>query len=160
MRILKAKRFLQTRLNPEVIKTYRQYGFSINGLVSSNDWEVFAAILFDETKKTNGSDLQNYEVKSAIDGSSFEYQYHKESGFDKIEEEKIVKHLFISYDKDYKNISGRIIEGKQMSEKLDLWKEGLQKNYDQGNQRYRKSISYGFVKKQGKLLFELKENEE
>jgi len=160
MNISKAKAFLRTRLNPEVIKTYKQYGFSINGLVSSSDWEVFAAILFDETKKASGSDLQNYEVKSAIDGGSFEYQYHKNSGFAKIEEDKRVKHLFISYDRDYKNISVRIIEGKQMSEKLDLWKEGLQKNYDQGNQRYRKSISYGFVKKQGRLLFELLENEE
>ena len=155
MNILEAKKFLRTRLNPKVIKTYKQYGFSINGLVSSNDWEVFAAILFDETKKNKGSDLQNYEVKSARDGESFEYQYHKNSGFDKIDEDKNVKHLFISYDRDYKNISVRIIEGKQLSQKFDSWREGLRENYDKGRQRYRKNISYGFVKKEARLLFEI-----
>jgi hypothetical protein len=160
MKILEAKTFLQTRLNPEIVKTYKQYGFSINGLVSSNDWEVFAAILFDEKKKAKGSDLQNYEVKSAGEGSSFEYQYHKNSGFDKIEEDKRVKHLFISYTKEYTNISVRIIEGRQLLQTFNLWKEGLQENYNKGKQRYRKSISHGFVKKHGRLLFEIKENEE
>jgi hypothetical protein len=155
VKILEAKAFLQTRLNPKVIKTYKQYGFSVNGLVSSNDWEVFAAILFDETKKDKGSDLQNYEVKSAINGGSFEYQYHKESGFDKIDEEKGVKHLFISYDRGYENISVRIIPGEQLSQKFDSWKEGLRENYDKGKQRYRKNISYGFVKKEARLLFEI-----
>ena len=163
MNISKAKAFLQTRLNPEIIKTYRQYGFSINGLVSSNDWEVFAAILFDETKKAKGSDLQNYEIKSSKEeGGSFEYQYHKDGGLDKIKEDKRVKHVFITYSEEYKNISVRIIEGKQLTERyFDVWEKGIQPNYAKGasNKRYRRSISRGFVKKHGRLILEINNEE-
>ena len=161
MNIKKAKAFLETRLDSKVIKTYRQHGFSLNGMISSNDWEVFAAILFDETKKASGSDLQNYEVKSAGEGGSFEYQYHKKSGLNKIKEDKRVKHVFITYSKEYKNISVRIIEGKQLTEKFfDVWEKGIKPNYATGsNKRYRKRISSGFVKKHGRLILEINNEE-
>ena len=159
MNVKEAKSFLKTRLDRTVINTYKKYGFSTNGLVSSNDWEVFAAILFDEVKKPYGSDLQNYEVKSAVCGNSFEYQYHKRSGPRKLEEDKKVKHLFITYSSDYKSISVWLMECSQLTQKFDSWAKGIQESYAQGKQRYRKNIPYGLVKEKAKLLFELVENE-
>ena len=53
---------------------YEQYGFTLQGSVGSKDWEVFAAILFnDRAKPGDGADLVHYEVKSAITKSGFEY---------------------------------------------------------------------------------------
>ncbi len=57
---------------------YEQYGFSLQGSIGSKDWEVFAAILLnDRARRGDGADLVNYEVKSAVLGGSFEYQYHR-----------------------------------------------------------------------------------
>ena len=50
-------------------------------MVMSEDWEIFASILLKAVGTTDrsGPDLGDYEVKSAVDGGSFEYQYHRNS---------------------------------------------------------------------------------
>ena len=47
----------------------------------SEDWELFASILVRDrgVSAQGGLDLEGYEVKSATHGSSFEYQYHRNS---------------------------------------------------------------------------------
>src|SRR5579864_7165982 len=47
----------------------------------SSDWEVFASILVRDLGKklAAGVDLSQYEVKSAVAGGSYEYQYHKKT---------------------------------------------------------------------------------
>ena len=48
----------------------------------SSDWEVFASMLVKDLGRKFGAgiDLANYEVKSAKQGASYEYQYHKNTG--------------------------------------------------------------------------------
>lgn len=76
---------------------YEQYGFTLQGSVGSKDWEVFAAILMgDRASPGNGADLENYEVKSALIGNSFEYQYHRNRGLEKLQDERAVDQFICS----------------------------------------------------------------
>jgi hypothetical protein len=65
----------------------------------SSDWEVFASILVKDvgTKLGKGVDLSKHEVKSAEEGGSYEYQYHKNSGKDKLREDMQKGHLFFDH---------------------------------------------------------------
>lgn len=66
-------------------------------MVMSEDWEVFASILLKSTGTTSraGPDLGDHEVKSAVDGSSFEYQYHRKSWQGKLAADREAGHVFI-----------------------------------------------------------------
>lgn len=76
---------------------YRKYGFSLQGSVGSKDWEVFAAILLnDRARRGDGADLVNHEVKSAVIGGSFEYQYHRNRGLNKLTDDRDVDHIFVA----------------------------------------------------------------
>ena len=56
------------------------------GAAMSSDWEVFASILVRDVGKklAAGIDLSQHEVKSAFDGGNYEYQYHKNTGREKL----------------------------------------------------------------------------
>ena len=83
--------------NKEKQKLLEMHGFSIPGSVSSSDWELFAAILVGRKAAAGyGADLEGLEIKSAQMGSSFEYQYHKHTGLEKLKDDMKVNHLFIS----------------------------------------------------------------
>lgn len=141
---------------------YEEYGFKVAGSVLSRDWELFAAILLkDRAKMGDGADLMRHEVKSAIYGNSFEYQYHKFHGEYKLAEDKRVDHIFISYSPDYFDIEVRHIPGEQLALIFDSWLTGLITNYAGENprQRYRRSISFGTVKRQGTLLLQIQAGE-
>lgn len=140
-------------------KVYMKYGFTEHDLqqcVPSKDWEVFAAILMcDRAKPGDGADLERHEVKSASIGSAFEYQYHKDHGLQKLEEDKNVDHVFISRSGDYKSIRVYWLSGAQLaSEYFDQWLPDLKANYrDELRQRFRRAVTYRFVTQQGvKLL--------
>src|SRR5688500_9013678 len=67
--------------NVEHQAVLKERGFNVAGSIASINWEVFASILTgDKGKGGYGSDLTNHEVKSGIEGSSFEYQYHLNAG--------------------------------------------------------------------------------
>lgn len=141
--------------NKELQAILAQHNFHSAGSVPSKIWEVFAAILTgDEGKEGYGADLEHHEVKSAKDGGSFEYQYHLKAGKIKLEEDMTVNHIFISYSVDYKDVEVRLVEGEKLKETFESWLPGLIKNYGGSNprQRYRKSVSYGFVKANGVLI--------
>ncbi len=38
----------------------------------------------------------NYEVKSAVIGGSFEYQYHRNRGLNKLTDDRDVAHIFVA----------------------------------------------------------------
>jgi len=125
---------------------FTRYNFPIAGSVSSIDWELFAAILTGQKKRAgSGADLKGFEVKSAIMGNSFEYQYHLNSGIEKLKEDKSVNHLFISYSRNYRDVEVRLANSGGLSNTFDKWRPGLEKNYAGENpkQRFRKSISTG-----------------
>jgi len=138
---------------------YEQYGFSLQGSVGSKDWEVFAAILLDDRAKPgDGADLINYEVKSAIIGSGFEYQYHKFHGLDKLEEDKHIDHIFIARSRDFSNIEVWIVPQKKMAQHFDTWLPELQENYKNNlRQRFRRSVTYSFVIESGNKILEINE---
>ncbi|NJN48562.1 MAG: hypothetical protein HC805_00500 [Alkalinema sp. RL_2_19] len=133
---------------------YERYGFTLQGSVGSKDWEVFAAILLgDRAKPGDGADLFHHEVKSAIVGNSFEYQYHRNHGREKLEADKEVDHVFISRDQTYHNIEVWLVERQHLAPIFNAWQPELQANYAESRrQRFRKSISYGFVKKYGRKI--------
>ena len=70
-------------------KIYEKLGFSLAGAISYRDWEVFVAILMnDRCKPGDGCDLLRHEVKSALRGNSYEYQYHRNKGLEKLTGDK------------------------------------------------------------------------
>lgn len=143
-------------LNPSKNKLFKKYNFSTGSAVSSLDWELFAAILLNKKKTGTSPDLNGYEVKSAKKGNSFEYQYHKTNGLKKLAEDQKVNHIFISYDNQYQDIKVRIISGDVFKNEAIDWDKGFRSNYNEGKQRYRKSLSYKYVCSNGKIIMEIK----
>lgn len=136
----------------------RKYKLRIAGSVPSRDWELFIAILIDRLGKGGyGCDLQECEIKSAVDGKSFEYQYHFKTGEAKLDEDKVVDHFYISYSGDYKNITVRRIPREALANEFESWREGLKANYSGKNrkQRYRKDIGYNKVLELGTIIMSI-----
>jgi hypothetical protein len=73
----------------------------------SSDWEVFASMLVNDLgrKLAGGIDLSNHEVKSAVEGSSYEYQYHKNTGKDKLASDLTNGHLFFSHADNLRRVN-------------------------------------------------------
>ncbi len=140
---------------------YSSYGFTLQGSVGSKDWEVFAAILLNDMARSgDGADLENYEVKSAISGSSFEYQYHRNHGLAKLADDQSVDHVFIARSQDYTNIEAWLVERVSMLFTFDKWLPELRQNYaSSARQRFRRSVTYSFVQSKGVLLLEIKNGE-
>ncbi len=139
-----------------------EHHFAIAGSIPSIDWELFGAILTGDDRKTGyGSDLKDHEVKSAVEGSSFEYQYHRHGGLAKLDEDKAVDHVFVSYARNYKRVTVRLVDRAQLSPIFESWRDGLILNY-QGTaprQRYRKSIPYGTVTQKGEVVLLIKNSQ-
>ncbi|MCB0211481.1 MAG: hypothetical protein KDJ52_19235 [Anaerolineae bacterium] len=137
---------------------YQKYGFTLQGSIGFKDWEVFVAILLnDKAKSGDGADLEKHEVKSANLGSSYEYQYHKNHGLQKLNGDKHIDHVFIGRSEDYSNIEVWWVSGSSLAPKFDSWEPDLKKNYKEGiKQRFRRSITHSFVAKNGHLLVEIK----
>lgn len=150
----------------------RVYGFSGGRPSSSEDWELFAAILLKSSKNAEtryGHDLAAAEVKSARVGSSFEYQYHLNTGVAKLDAERTIDHVFVSYDDHsvtVRLIPGQtlqLIPGQTLQPIFESWREGLLSNYDATNpnrrQRFRKNIPYGVVMREGQILLRLEDGQ-
>lgn len=128
------------------------------GKVLPSDWEVFASILVrDEgTKVGKGIDLKRFEVKSAEKGGSFEYQYHKETGKEKLFDDMRAGHLFFDHSNNLRNVEFRFVSGKKASKFFKQWLKDYPDPYPQ---RYRKGIANKWVKDNGTLLMVLKDGE-
>jgi hypothetical protein len=140
---------------------YERYGFSLQGSVGSKDWEVFAAILLnDRARRGDGADLMNYEVKSAVIGGSFEYQYHRNRGVDKLTDDREVDHIFVCRSNTYANVEVWLVERAKMISSFDRWLPELIQNYETDTrQRFRRSVTYVFVRSQGIQLLEIRDGE-
>ncbi|WP_169267303.1 MULTISPECIES: hypothetical protein [Brasilonema] len=146
--------------NEELISLLREYNIRIPGSISPQLWELFGAILTGDTGTGSyGADLSNYEVKSSIDGNAFEYQYHLRTGRGKLLKDMTVDHLFVSYSRDYRNVTVRQLGGDFLSEIFRSWLPGLEERY--GTQeflrRYRKNISNSTVKVHGRVVMSIKD---
>jgi hypothetical protein len=124
----------------------------------SSDWEVFASILVRDVGKklAAGIDLSEFEVKSAVDGGNYEYQYHKNTGKEKLASDALVGHLFFDHRDNLRDVNLRYCHGAQMKEFFKKWLDDYPNPYPQ---RYRKNIPFQWVKKNGKLLMTLTDGE-
>lgn len=140
---------------------YQQYGFTLQGSIGSKDWEVFAAILVgDRARPGDGADLMNYEVKSALIGNSFEYQYHKNHGLEKLRDDQTVDHIFISRSNTYQTVEAWLVSRSDLILIFNSWLPELQKNYStETRQRFRRSITYKFVITHGMKILEIDEGQ-
>ena len=139
-----------------------QHNLSVAGSVPNIDWELFGAILTgDKGKRGYGADLDQHEIKSAVLGNSFEYQYHLYGGEAKLNEDMLVDHIFISYSPDYQNVVVRLVAGIELASLFESWRPGLIANYTGENrkQRYRKSIAYSTVVKKGNILMQIQDGQ-
>ena len=140
------------------LRLYGARGIPPGSLAMSSDWEVFASMLVNDLGRKFGAgiDLANYEVKSAKRGSSYEYQYHKNTGLEKLIKDAQVGHLFFDYFDNLKEVDLRYLHGSQLADFFPKWREEYPDPYPQ---RYRKNIPYGFVKQNGKRQMTLKDGE-
>lgn len=140
------------------LRLYAARAIPKGSVAMSSDWEVFASMLVKDLGRKFGSgiDLANHEVKSAKSGCSYEYQYHKNTGRDKLSSDRIVGHLFFEYSDTLDRVDLRYLHGSQLSNFFDTWLSAYPDPYPQ---RYRKSIPYGFVKKHGQLLMTIERGE-
>ena len=104
-----------------------------------------------------GVDLSNHEVKSAVAGGSYEYQYHKDKGKEKLLDDMKVGHLFFDHAENLRKVNLRYAHGSQLSEQY--FQKWLDKYPDPYPQRYRRSVSFGWVKKNGTLLMTITNGE-
>lgn len=128
------------------------------GTTMASDWEVFASILVKDLGKklAAGVDLSNFEVKSAAEGGSYEYQYHKNNGKEKLASDMKVGHLFFEHADNLRVVHLRYAHGSQMKRFFTEWRDKWPEPYPQ---RYRKNIPYKWVEQSGMLLMTLTNGE-
>jgi hypothetical protein len=143
------------------------HGLKTSGSVPSIAWELFGSVLTGKKGKLGyGADLEGVEIKSAVAGSSFEYQYHLKTGLDKLKEDQSVDHFFCSYSPDYQSFQVYFISGKQLAPLFSKWAPMYLKNYNKDpgaassapsarRQRFRKSVAFGWVAKNGLLVMKV-----
>lgn len=135
----------------------------VAGSVPSVIWELFGSILTERMGSgLTGADLLGWEVKSAKIGGSFEYQYHLNTGTNKLVEDCHVNHLFCIYSGDYKDVTVRAMKGSDLSEKFfQSWIPGYHSNYSTSSaeslrrQRFRKNITASHVARNGELILKI-----
>jgi len=157
--------FYKTQIyRKELFVLLKKHHLKVTGSIPSVMWELFGSILTGKHGKSGyGADLIGYEVKSAAESnSSFEYQYHLNTGLEKLKEDKEVDHLFCSYSSDYRNILVYLVKGSQLEDKFDTWIPEYVANYadrtsSQRRQRFRKAITRNMVLTRGTLVMEIKE---
>ena len=77
----------------------------------------------------------NYEVKSAVIGGSFEYQYHRNRGLNKLTDDRDVDHIFVAISETYANVEIWLVERTKMVPTFDRWLPELLQNYETGDRR-------------------------
>ena len=147
----------------EKMRLLRAHNLKVAGSVPSVLWELFGSLLVERIGNgVIGADLVGWEVKSAKNGGSFEYQYHLNTGAAKLKEDCLVNHLFCTYSATYENVTVRAMKGSKLATLyFDLWLPEYISNYDPAvtperrRQRFRKSIPFGFIEKHGALILEI-----
>lgn len=141
------------------LRLYSARGVKPGGAVMSSDWEVFASILVRDIGKKLGSgiDLSGYEVKSAEGNGAYEYQYHKNTGQQKLKDDMKAGHLFFNHSNGLRFVELRYAHGSTL--KFQFFEKWLNAYPDPYPQRYRKSVSFSWVKRNGTLLMVLKDGE-
>ena len=141
------------------VRLFRQRGLAPR-MVMSEDWEVFASILLKTTGSASrsGPDLGEHEVKSAVDGGSFEYQYHRNSWKEKLEADRRAGHVFIWHRDELSCVEVWFCQGSGLDEHFRAW-EAEGPYSAGGQQRFRKTVSAGWVRENATLLLRIADGE-
>ncbi len=141
------------------VRLYSARGVSPR-VAMSEDWELFASILVRGrgVSGQGGLDLEGYEVKSAKYRSSFEYQYHRDSWREKLAADRKAGHIFISHRELLQLVEVRYCTGSDLRRFFDKW-ETERPYSDSGQQRFRKSVSFGWVRENAELLLCIEDGE-
>lgn len=126
---------------PHRLELLKEYNFSCAGSVSPVDWELFGAMLVNQKKVPFGPDLFHYEIKSTVEKSSVEYQYHLRNGTEKFEHDLVANQVFICYHPNYANVEIRMAHGSVFSDYFNAWQADFEKDIKSGV-RFRRSIPY------------------
>jgi len=126
---------------PARLELLKEYAFSPAGSVSPVDWELFGALLVDQKKVQFGPDLFHYEIKSTVEKSSVEYQYHLKNGTEKFKHDMVANQVFVCYHSDYANVDVRMAHGSVFSDYFKTWAVDFEKDIKSGV-RFRRSIPY------------------
>lgn len=136
-----------------------EHNLKSTGCIPSVYWELFGSILTGSKGSDGyGSDLMGYEIKSAtLSNTSYEYQYHLNSGLEKLQEDKEVDHIYCKYSADYKEVDVYWLKGERLTKKIDEWIPQYIENYDSKNpkQRFRRGVNHNFVTKHGILIMQI-----
>jgi len=146
----------------EKIKLLKDNKLKVAGHVHSVVWELFGAILTGQKAEgITGADLVGWEVKSAKEGGSYEYQYHRNAHLEKLDEDCIVNHLYCSYSDEYDGLEVRVMKGIDLSDEyFRKWKPLCIRKYSNpDNLRFRKSIGYGHIQQYGLLVLQVSKGE-
>ena len=168
LRFRAAFAFYQTHINrSDFFQLLKKHNLKTSGSVPSITWELFGSVLTGQKGTSGyGADLEGIEIKSAIAGSSFEYQYHFNTGLDKLMEDQIVDHFFCSYSADYQSFQVYFADGESLSPFFSKWIPEYLKNYNKAvgsasvenserRQRFRRSIPFGWVSRNGHLIMKV-----
>ncbi|CAA0108525.1 Uncharacterised protein [Halioglobus japonicus] len=151
----------------EKIALLTKHNLKISGSVPSVMWELFGAILTQRSGTGNtGADLLGWEVKSARNNGSYEYQYHLNTGGEKLREDCTVSHLFCQYSETYKDVMVMAMRGEDLADAyFRKWEPEYLQNYDASvptqsrRQRFRRSIPRGHVASNGICLLRIENGE-
>jgi hypothetical protein len=139
-------------------KIYESRNIRLGSMIPSSDWEVFASLLIGQKGNgvSDGVDLDGYEVKSLSEGTNYyEYQYHKNTGMQKLDDDIKVGHLFFSHSDFLRKVELRYIHGSVLSKDyFDVWKMNYPNPYPQ---RYRNGIPRNWVQTNGQLLMTIQD---
>ena len=141
---------------------YDERNIPMEGVVSFRDWEVMAAILAEDRgdASRSGSDLVNHEVKSAKEGGSFEYQYHRNHGLEKLDHDLQIEHLYVIYQEGCLDVDVYSLTAEQFAEVGETWRPGLIENYrTAARQRYRKNMPRRKVLTEGRVVMRIRGGE-
>ena len=147
-------------LDADKARVLAEHGFSVNGTVAPSVWECLGAVLYGKRKQAGyGADLGDVEVKSVAAGSSgVEYQYHKESGLEKLRHDMTIDHLFLFYGNEYKSLDSYLVKGVSLAPTMREWLAKLEGWYDNPcHQRFRCSIKSRFVRANGKRILTIED---
>ena len=141
------------------VRLFQQRGLEPR-MVMSEDWEVFASILLKAmgAASRSGPDLDEHEVKSAVYGGSFEYQYHRNSWKEKLAADRCAGHVFIWHRDELSHVEVWFCEGSGLDEHFRAW-EAEAPYSEGGQQRFRKNVSAGWVRKNASLLLRIVDGE-
>ncbi len=139
---------------------YEERNIPMEGVVSFRDWEIMAAILVDDRGSAlrSGADLQHHEVKSAKEGGSFEYQYHRSHGVEKLDHDLTIEHLYVVYRSGYLDVDVYALSAGQFAEVGEKWREPLLENYrTEARQRFRRSMPRRKVLREGRTVMRIRD---